>query len=133
MKNQDFTTSFTVDHSPEEAFEAINNVRGWWSGEVAGETSKRSITAMALPLHSARNTACGSEAMPAKKAAISGPWSAAPSGRCASAARRQSRRELQVVLERLHSSSNSQLPGNELTGKVERWPISEINEGVYAE
>jgi len=83
MKNQDFTTSFTVDHSPEEAFEAINNVRGWWSGEVAGETSKRSITAMALPLHSARNTACGSEAMPAKKAAISGPWSAAPSGQCA--------------------------------------------------
>ena len=57
MKNQDFTTSFTVDHSPEEAFEAINNVRGWWSGEVAGETSKRSMTAMALPLHSARNRA----------------------------------------------------------------------------
>ena len=40
MKNQDFTTSFTVDHSPEEAFEAINNVRGWWSGEIDGRTDR---------------------------------------------------------------------------------------------
>ena len=40
MKQRDFTTSFTVDQSPEEVFKAINNVRGWWSGEVSGEMNK---------------------------------------------------------------------------------------------
>ena len=40
MKNQDLTYTFTVDQSPEEAFAAINNVRGWWSGEIDGETDK---------------------------------------------------------------------------------------------
>jgi Activator of Hsp90 ATPase homolog 1-like protein len=40
MKQQSFATSFTVDQSPEEVFKAINNVRGWWSGEVEGETSQ---------------------------------------------------------------------------------------------
>jgi len=40
MKNQDYTTTFTVDQTPEEAFAAINNVRGWWSGEIEGSTDK---------------------------------------------------------------------------------------------
>ena len=40
MKNQDLTYTFTVDQSPEETFAAINNVRGWWSGEIEGETDK---------------------------------------------------------------------------------------------
>lgn len=36
--NKDFSTSITVDQSPEEVFTAINNVAGWWHGEVKGNS-----------------------------------------------------------------------------------------------
>lgn len=38
MKNQNYTTSFTVSESPERVFVAINNARGWWSEEIEGRT-----------------------------------------------------------------------------------------------
>ena len=40
MKNQNYTTTFTVDQSPEKVFAAINNPRGWWSEEIEGSTDK---------------------------------------------------------------------------------------------
>ena len=40
MNNQDFTAAISVEKTPEEAFDAINNVRGWWSGEIQGDTDK---------------------------------------------------------------------------------------------
>jgi len=40
MNNQNYTTAFTVDQTPKEAFAAINNVREWWSGNIEGNTDK---------------------------------------------------------------------------------------------
>ncbi len=40
LKSQNYTITFTVDQTPEEAFAAINDVRGWWSGNVEGSTNK---------------------------------------------------------------------------------------------
>jgi Activator of Hsp90 ATPase homolog 1-like protein len=40
MNTKSYTTSFTVGQSPEHVFAAVNNVRGWWSGEIDGTTDK---------------------------------------------------------------------------------------------
>lgn len=36
----DFTTAISVDETPLQAFNAINNPRGWWSEEIEGGTDK---------------------------------------------------------------------------------------------
>jgi len=38
MSSQNYTTTFVVEQTPEDAFAAITNVRGWWSGEIDGRT-----------------------------------------------------------------------------------------------
>lgn len=40
MKNKSFAASILVGQSPKEVFNAINNVRGWWSEEINGNTEK---------------------------------------------------------------------------------------------
>lgn len=36
MSEQDYTTTITVDKSPQAAFEAITNPRAWWGHEITG-------------------------------------------------------------------------------------------------
>jgi hypothetical protein len=40
MKAESYTTSFTVQKSPQEVFDVINNIRGWWSENISGGTDK---------------------------------------------------------------------------------------------
>ena len=44
MKPKDLTIRMQVDQTPEEIFNAVRNVRGWWSGyyseEIKGDTEK---------------------------------------------------------------------------------------------
>lgn len=40
MENKDFTLTLLVDQTPTEVFNAITNVRGWWSQEIEGNTAK---------------------------------------------------------------------------------------------
>jgi len=67
MTTNDYTTSYAVDQSPEEVFNAINNVRGWWSGEIDGRTDKlgAEFTYRYQDLH--RSTQKITELVPGKK------------------------------------------------------------------
>lgn len=40
MTNQDLTITYTVGQGPQQVFEAIINVRGWWSEDVEGKTDE---------------------------------------------------------------------------------------------
>ena len=40
MKDQNFKLTISTDKSPADVFNAITNVRGWWSEEIKGNTAK---------------------------------------------------------------------------------------------
>lgn len=40
MATQDFTVTFLADKTPEEVFNAVNNVRGWWIDHIEGNSEK---------------------------------------------------------------------------------------------
>lgn len=39
-QNQDYTTTFIVEQTPQQVFAAVANPRGWWSEDVEGETNQ---------------------------------------------------------------------------------------------
>jgi hypothetical protein len=41
MQDQSYTTNFTVDQTPEEVFNAVTDVRGWWSQNIKGNAAKQ--------------------------------------------------------------------------------------------
>jgi hypothetical protein len=40
MATSNYTTAFLVDQTPAEAFDAINDVRGWWTENLEGQSKK---------------------------------------------------------------------------------------------
>ncbi|HTO32022.1 MAG TPA: SRPBCC domain-containing protein [Pararhizobium sp.] len=40
MTDRNFTTAFTIEQTPEAAFAAITDVRGWWSQDIDGPTDQ---------------------------------------------------------------------------------------------
>jgi hypothetical protein len=40
MKPSDLTPPLLLDQTPKEAFDAINNVRGWWTENLTGSSKK---------------------------------------------------------------------------------------------
>lgn len=40
MTNNDLSITFSVEQTPDQVFAAINNVRGWWSEDLEGNSAK---------------------------------------------------------------------------------------------
>jgi hypothetical protein len=40
MTRKDFSVTIKVSQSPEQVFDAVNNVRGWWSANIEGPTDR---------------------------------------------------------------------------------------------
>lgn len=39
-KPKDYTITILVDRTPKEVYDSVNNVRGWWSGDITGRTDQ---------------------------------------------------------------------------------------------
>ena len=67
MLKRSFTTTISVDQTPNEAFAAVGNVRGWWSGEIEGVTDKQGAEFTYRYKDAHRTTQKITELVPGKK------------------------------------------------------------------
>ena len=53
MTTENYTATITVDRSPIDVFDAIVNIRGWWHGEIEGDSRRlgQSFTYRYADLH----------------------------------------------------------------------------------
>jgi hypothetical protein len=40
MKDQNYSVTLSLEQTPKKVFDAVNDVRGWWSEEIEGGTEK---------------------------------------------------------------------------------------------
>ena len=67
MTARNYTVSILVDRSPAEVFQAINNVRAWWAGEIEGKTDTLGASFTYRYKHFHRSTHKITEMTPGKK------------------------------------------------------------------
>jgi hypothetical protein len=67
MSGRDLTLAFTVEQSAEQVFQAVTNVRGWWSEQIVGDTDRLGATFdfRHQDIHRSRHTI--TELVPGKK------------------------------------------------------------------
>jgi hypothetical protein len=65
----DYTTTFTVDASPDEVYAVINDVRRWWTGDIVGDAAVlgSEFTYQHADVH--RSTQLVTELVPGKRVA----------------------------------------------------------------
>ncbi len=85
MKDQDYTISFLVNQTPGKVFAAINNVQGWWSGEIKGRTDELGADwpgGFYCPCHGSKYDISGRvfKDMPAPRNLTIPPYAYAPTG-----------------------------------------------------
>jgi hypothetical protein len=67
MKNKNFSTSILVNQTPEEVFNAVTNVRGWWSEGIEGNTAQLNDEFVFVVKDVHRSTQKLTEVIPGKK------------------------------------------------------------------
>ena len=43
MSKRNFNTTLVIDQSPDQVFDAIKNVRGWWEGKIDGSAAEDAV------------------------------------------------------------------------------------------
>lgn len=65
--SKNYTITILVDKTPQQVYDAVNNVRGWWTGEITGTTDRLGATWTYRYEELHRSTQMITEMVPGKK------------------------------------------------------------------